>query len=376
MALRNGLRPGNSLAAMSGRQAEKPTFAAAVLGATMQNQIMKSVPDERSRARFTSAIIELVNSSTQLQKCEPASIVSAALRGEGQGLILGHGYYVVPYGSKATYITGFKGYITLAMSTGLYNDIDCLDVREGEYKGRNRRTGKPDVDFTVYETDEEREAQPIIGYYGYFELKDGYFRSEYWSMDKLLKHAEKYSPAFSIEKYMKMVSGEMSAEEFEKVQNGSPWYDLGGGTDRMCRKTVLRSLLNSGFAPLSNEVRNFIANDADVVIEPDAPAAKKTAPDPLKDIIDSTATVKDIPKPSPDAPESPKKDSKAKAEEIPVESQKPAQKRSTAAKEAEDPLKGAMNPPEPQPKEAQAAQQLPDDGFHQGSLFDALTEGR
>ena len=83
-------RPQNSLRDIARGQAEQKDFSTAILGATLQNQIAKSVPDERSRARFTAAIIEAVSTNTQLQQCEYASIVSAALRGEGQGLILGN----------------------------------------------------------------------------------------------------------------------------------------------------------------------------------------------------------------------------------------------------------------------------------------------
>ena len=39
----------------------------------------------------------------------------------------------------------------------------------------------------------------------------------------------------------------------------------------MCKKTVLRSLLNSGYAPLSNEVRYAMDNDSESGIVPDMP---------------------------------------------------------------------------------------------------------
>lgn len=269
----------------------QPAFVNAILSSTLQTQIAKSLPDEKARARFTSAIIELMTSSWQLQKCSPASVVAAALRGEGQGLILGHGYYVTPYGTKASYITSYKGYIQLALSTGLYEDIDCIEVREGEFKGRNKRTGKEEVDFSVYDTEEERMNHKPIGFYAYFQLKDGMFRSEYWSYDKLFKHAEKYSPAFKMETFKKYKTGQLTPEEKRKVEMGSPWYT---NYQRMCAKTVLRSLLNSGFAPLSNEIRNFIASDRDYVV-PDEPVMSREN-DPL--IIDSMPKVENLAKPT------------------------------------------------------------------------------
>lgn len=328
MRVNNSITPQNTLrqrTVAQPAQTKQEGFTAAILSATMQNQIMKSVPDERARARFTSAIIEMVSNNNQLQKCTPASVVAAALRGEGQGLILGHGYYVVPYGAKAAYITSYRGYITLAMSTGLYEDIDCFEVREGEYKGRNMLTGKPEVDFSIYTNDDERESKPIIGYYAYFRLKDGYFRSEYWSMDKLLAHAEKYSPAFDPSLYQKIVSGKATEDEKRKADAGSPWYSSMG---RMCTKTVLRSLLNSGFAPLSNEVRSFIGSDYDMVIPSEAQQqvghanVLSAASDPL--IIDAKP-VEEVPEKT-ETPsgvrEAPLTQDKSEGKETPTEPQK------------------------------------------------------
>lgn len=238
---------------------EKKTFSAVISGDGAQKLIRASLKDEASVKRFTGTLISVVNASEQLRACDPGSIISAALRGEGAGLIYGHGYYVTPFGDKATYITSYKGYIQLALATGLYADIDCVDVREGERKGRDYRTGKAIIDLSVYDTDEERSQHPVIGYKAYFELKDGYFREEYWSIDDLLRHADRYSPAFSRDLYLRWQNGEaLTDKELRTVQNGSPWYT---STDRMMRKTVLRSLLNSGFAPLSNEVKSMLLRE-------------------------------------------------------------------------------------------------------------------
>lgn len=264
-------RPRNTLVAAATTNAgvtEQSAFQTAILSETMQNMITKSMPDERARARFTSNLISIVGASAKLQECKPATIIAAALRGEGMGLILNHGYYVVPYKDTANFQLGAKGYASLAMATGLYADIDCIDVREGEYIGRDFRTGKPKVDFSVYNSDAERESHQVVGYYAYFELKDGLFRGEYWSIEKCLQHAQQYSNAFNIETFEKLRKGELTPEQERSVKGGSPWYDIAGyGFERMCKKTVLKSLLNSGYAPLSNEVRQAMAADnADMAI--------------------------------------------------------------------------------------------------------------
>lgn len=241
--------------------AKRVTFSAAITSDSMQGLINKSMGSPSAAARFTSTLISAVSSNEQLKNCKPDTIVAAALRGEGMGLIYGHGYYLVPYGDTAQYQLSYKGMLQLAISTGFYDDIDCTDVREGEYYGRDRRTGKPDIRLDTYKTDEERNQHPIIGYYAYFLLKSGAFRYEYWDMDKLLRHADRYSPAFKLEKYKAMVEGKLEPNEVKRLMSGTPWYDTNGGQDRMCRKTVLRQLLNSGYAPLSSEVKSFMSTD-------------------------------------------------------------------------------------------------------------------
>ncbi len=248
---------------------EKKTFSMAITAPSAQQMITRALKDDRMAARFTSTLIGAVSASDALKKCDPGTIIAAGLRGEGMGLIYGHGYYIVPYDTVAQFSMGYKGYCQLAMSTGYYADIDCIEVREGELEGRSRRTGKPTINLAKYDTDEERESHKIIGYYAYYELKDGAFRYEYWSMDKLLRHADRYSPAFKLDKYNAMIAGELSADEQKKLLRGTPWYDVGGGQDKMCRKTMLRQLLNSGYAPLSNEVRSYFNEDSDDGVIPD-----------------------------------------------------------------------------------------------------------
>ena len=244
-------------------QQKKQTFSMAITAPSTQQMILRSLKNDRMAARFTSTMIGAVSASETLKACDPGTIIAAGLRGEGMGLIYGHGYYIVPYGSLAAYLLAYKGYIQLAMSTGYYADIDCVEVREGELEGRSRRTGKPVINLAKYDTDEERETHKVIGYYASFELKDGTFRYEYWSMDKLLRHADRYSPAFKLEKYNALINGELDAGEQKKLLNGTPWYDVNGGQDKMCRKTMIRQLLNSGYAPLSNEVRTYFNEDGD-----------------------------------------------------------------------------------------------------------------
>lgn len=289
---------------------EKKPFSAIISSDGAQKLIRASLRDDGAVKRFTGTLISVVNASEQLSQCDPGSVISAALRGEGAGLIYGQGYYVVPYGKSATYITSYKGWIQLAIATGMYADIDVIDVREGERKGRDPRTGKPIIDMSVYDTDEEREQHPIIGIKAYFILKDGLYREEYWTMGEILRHANRYSQAFSVELYEKWQAGQsLTKDEQYKVANGSPWYT---NTIRMAKKTVLKSLLTSGFAPLSNEVKSMLN------AEPDSGEA--VIPDfgevamPDYSVVDSTGEVIETMAEEVKEPEAPKEEASEPAD--------------------------------------------------------------
>ncbi|MBO5918796.1 MAG: recombinase RecT [Oscillospiraceae bacterium] len=241
-------RLNNSLAPTgSGAIDKQEKFSVAIQGSTLQSMIKKATPDAQSAARLTGSLISLVASSTELQNCNPASIVAAALRGEGMGLMLGMGYYVVPYAGTASFQLGYKGLIQMAMAGGDVADMDCVEIRDGEYVGRDRRTKRPEFDFSIYATDEEAEKHPIIGYYAYVEKRDGFFRSEYMSIGAILDHAEQYSKTFDRSKYRQLISGDLSPDEAERLKKKSPWYSA---TETMMKKTVIRRLLNSGYVQL------------------------------------------------------------------------------------------------------------------------------
>lgn len=251
------MRATNSITNQSSRKG----FTATISGDAVQKMVMQSLKDPKRAASFTSTLISVVNASYQLQQCEPASIISAALRGEGMNLSLALGQYsIVPYGSKANYQLSYKGLAQLATRTGLYKDFGVYDVREGEYKGKDQKTRQPVIEWL---DDDERENLPLIGFYGFYELQNGFFKSIYWTHEKILNHADRYSKAFSKDKYQKLLDGKLSQQEADKLRNGSPWYDdpLSEAHQKMCKKTVLIQMLGDGTAPLSLEMSTVIKEE-------------------------------------------------------------------------------------------------------------------
>ena len=143
------------------------------------------------------------------------------------------------------------------MRTGQYRDLDAVEVREGEYKGRDPQTGKPRFEFIS--DDEVRDALPVVGYLAYFELLSGFKKSVYFSYERMLRHADKYSKAFSRTSYEKLLAGEIPKNELWRYS--SPWYE---GFDGMALKTVLRQLL-SKWGIMSIELQNALEKDMGVI---------------------------------------------------------------------------------------------------------------
>ena len=239
-------------------------FSSIITMPSNKTMIEKCIGDPARAASFISTLISVVNSNKQLRKCRPETIISAALRGEiGMSLSLALGEYgIVPYGDIATFQLQAKGLQRLAIRSGAYSAIDFFDVREGEYEGRDPRTREPK--FNWIEDEDEREKLPIVGYYGFYKLNaehNGFFRCIYWTHNQILKHADKYSKAFSLKKYNAMISGELSSDEVKELQSGSPWYAAPDemAHQKMCIKTIAKQLLGDGLAP--KEIIQAIAKD-------------------------------------------------------------------------------------------------------------------
>ena len=246
-----------------GSNSKKPApFSAVISSDGYKKLINNALRDPKRANRFVASITSAVSANPALQACDAATIVSAGLLGESLELspspVLAQ-FYMVPYNDRknnrmvAQFQLGVAGYKQLAIRSGQYLDIDAIEIREGEYKGRNRETGKPMFEFI--EDDTIRESAPIIGYLAYFELLNGFKKQVYFSHEKMLNHADKYSMAFSRQKYEDLQAGKIPQSEMWKYS--SPWYT---GFSGMALKTVLRQLL-SKWGILSIEMQTALTSD-------------------------------------------------------------------------------------------------------------------
>jgi len=252
---------------------QKPKFSVAITTKGYQNLINNTLGDPDRAKRFIAAITSAVAVNPALQDCEAGTILAGALLGESLNLSpspqLGQ-YYLVPFKSKAkidkatgkviepectkaTFVLGYKGYIQLALRSGAYADLDVIEIREGEYKGKNQNTGKPQ--FCFVEDDDERDKLPVIGYMAYFEYLNGFRKVIYWSKSKMMSHADEYSPAYSASAHQKILAGEIADKDMWKYS--SFWYK---DFDGMAKKTLLRQLI-SKWGIMSTEMQQAFTND-------------------------------------------------------------------------------------------------------------------
>ena len=241
----------------------KPKFSIAIQTDAYKKLINNTLGDPKRANKFIASISSAVATNPQLQKCDAGSILSGALLGEALNLSpspqLGQ-FFLVPYDKKqkingewvvvesnAQFQLGYKGYIQLAIRSGQYKDIDVIDVREGEYLGRDKTTGKHQFEFI--EDEVERENKPIIGYMAYFEYLNGFYKNIYWSKEKMQKHALEYSQAYASD-----------------VKEGTTYSFWSKDFNGMAFKTMLRQLI-SKWGVMSVEIQEAITKDMTVVKE-------------------------------------------------------------------------------------------------------------
>jgi recombination protein RecT len=292
--------------------AKRMPFSVAVQTDTYKKLINRTLQDPDRAKRFIAAITSAVAVNPALQECDPVTVLSGALLGESLNLPpspqLGF-FYLVPFKEKnpdgsvkrvnATFVLGYKGFVQLALRTGYYQNIEVQPVKEGELKSWNRFTGEF---VTVPIEDEDKyEKAPTIGYYAMIEYMNGFKKTLYWSKDKMLNHADRYSPAFKKDTYRLIQEGKIPAKDMWKYS--SFWYKE---FDDMAMKTMLRQLI-SKWGMMNTELQSAftadekITMDAETFIEPDYDDAEMTvtiSDAPLDDTEQTEQQAKAAPKKS------------------------------------------------------------------------------
>jgi recombination protein RecT len=253
-------------------QTTKKTGLTAYLNQSAVKGQIESILGSKRGTAFITSIVAAVQNNPTLSECSNSSILSAALLGESLNLSPSNAlmqYFLIPFNNKKTGIKeaqfqlGAAGYRALAMRSNQYADIDFIEVHEGEYKGRDKFTGKQKFEFI--EDEVEREKLPVVGYLAYFELVNGFRKSVYWTKQKVIEHANRYSQSFNADIYYKIQEGKIPQSEMWKYS--SPWYT---SFSAMAEKTLIKHLL-SKYGILSTDLVTAVTSDDAVIREDGTP---------------------------------------------------------------------------------------------------------
>lgn len=170
-----------------------------------KDQIAVALPRHMTPERMIRVALTAVSRTPKLAECTPlslaASIVQASILGLEPQSVLGEAYLVPFWNGKikkneAQLIPGYMGLLKLARNSGEVSMFDAQIVYEHDYfefeKGSNttwshkwaRRGARGGVD----------------GSWAGYVLKDGNRNFEYWTLDQIEEHRDKYSKgAFEME---------------------------------------------------------------------------------------------------------------------------------------------------------------------------------
>lgn len=235
----------------------------------VQQKMKEMLLDRDSIRNFSTAVMSIIGSDELLAKAEPRSLFNAALTAASLNLPINKNLgfaHIIGYKNnrkngivEAQFQMGARGFKELAQRSGRYKIIHEGDVREGEVKSRNRLTGE--VEWNWNDSDEIRKDLPVIGYFSYFRLDNGFESTWYWTVEEVTAHALKYSQAFK--------------------KNYGPWVDL---FDAMALKTVMKLNISKN-GPLDINLQKAINTDQAVIDDDDT-----RYPDGRDDLEDEKAS--------------------------------------------------------------------------------------
>ena len=252
--------------------------------------------------RFISSVVSAVTANPAVAECTQPSILNAALLGESLKLSpspqLGQ-FYIVPYKKKkdgtteAQFQLGYKGYIQLAIRSGQYRKLNALEIKEGELIKWDPLN--EEITVNLIDDEGERERAKTVGYYASFEYTNGFKKTLYWTKERMISHADKYSAAFSANAYTKSINGKKyNVVSFADYEAGnyntkdewlysSFWYK---NFDVMALKTMLRQLI-SKWGIMSVDMQKAYMNDAAVINDISKNGIDSTYIDVQDEIIDN-----------------------------------------------------------------------------------------
>ncbi|MDR0299228.1 MAG: recombinase RecT [Streptococcaceae bacterium] len=181
---------------------------------------------------FVSSMLSVVTNNKLLEKADPNSIMTAAMKAATLDLpiepSLGFAY-ILPYGNNAQFQIGYKGLIQLALRSGQITGLNSGVVYESQFVSYDPLFEELELDFS------KEQGDVIKGYFASMKLAGGFKKVVFWTTEQVVKHGKRFSKSY----------------------NSGPWKS---DFDAMAQKTVLKSMI-SKYAPLSTEMQMAIVAD-------------------------------------------------------------------------------------------------------------------
>lgn len=213
--------------------------------ALLTQDVMKKKFEEVLGERAPQFMASISNVGLQLKDVEPMSIIAAAFIAASLDLPIDRNLgfaHIVPYGTNdddgnrrkiATFQMGYKGFIQLALRTGLYERLNARALNAEAFGGYDE-VGEPRILW-----DKIDESKPVAGYAFAWKLTNGFTKIIYWTKERTVNHAKRYSQAY------------------KRGKKDSPWFT---DFDAMGLKTVIKDGL-SHWGILSVQMQRAIIHD-------------------------------------------------------------------------------------------------------------------
>lgn len=194
-------------------------------------QLGKALPSHMNAERIVRIALTTMEMNKKLYDCDPRSFLGALFQSAQLGLepnVEGQAY-IIPYGNKAQFQIGYKGYVELFYRHQKSISIDMQTVHvndefEYQYGTDSYLIHKPAL----------KDRGEAIAYYAFAQMKDGARNFKVMSKEACFDHGKKHSKTF---------------------KNG-PWKT---DFNAMAKKTVLIQLMK--ILPKSAEIQKAIAMD-------------------------------------------------------------------------------------------------------------------
>lgn len=204
----------------------------------IQNQLQSTLKE--NSGAFATSMTNLVIDDDLLQKCDQKEVLGEGLKAVALKLPIEKSLgfaYIIAYKDKNGVAhpqlqIGYKGFLQLAMRTGMYKHINAGLVYEGELRKIDKLTGEVDLSG-------EKISDKVVGYFAYIETVNGFKKAFYWAAEEVRKHADRYSKAYK--------------------KGAKIWKD---NFHEMATKTVLRNLL-SHYGVMSIEMSTALAAESE-----------------------------------------------------------------------------------------------------------------